>query len=85
LSNRRIGWELSQKGVSKEIVEESLHSAAGEEDRIRLVIEKKARRLPLQEKKEKDRIIQSLLRLGYSYDEISSVLSQYSAAGEEDV
>jgi SOS response regulatory protein OraA/RecX len=62
-----------------------LHSAAGEEDRIRLVIEKKARRLPLQEKKEKDRIIQSLLRLGYSYDEISYVLSEYTAAGEEDV
>jgi regulatory protein len=83
-SNRRIGWDLSQKGVSKEIIEEILSDLSDEDQRIQAIIEKKARHLPICEKKEKDRIIQSLLRMGYSYDDISPILSEYIAAGQED-
>lgn len=84
MSNRRIGWELSQKGVDKETIEEILAPMNDEEEKIRGLIKQKARRLPITDKKEKDRVLQSLLRMGYSYHEVSSYLSEYSVIEEDE-
>lgn len=83
-SNRGVGWELGQKGVSKEIIGEILSSLPGEEERIRSFLEKKTRGRAVLGKKEKSRLIQSLLRLGYAYDGILPFLSEFFAMdGEE--
>ena len=76
MSKHRITFELIQKGIERETAEmivEELESDPREH--IRIVIEKKYRNLS--DEKQKRRAAAALQRLGYRWDDISYVLSEY--------
>lgn len=72
VSSRRLKAELSQKGVDQRIIEIVMQETArSDEDEIRKVIAKKQNRYPDQQK-----LMQYLVRQGFSYDDVKSALSQ---------
>ena len=76
MAKHRIVFELVQKGIERETAEmivEELESDPREH--IRIVIEKKYRNLS--DEKQKRRAAAALQRLGYRWDDISYVLSEY--------
>ena len=66
---RRIEQELMRKGVSREIINNTLQEFDFDDDRIIEIIERKYKRC-FEDEKQKQRAVNGLLRLGYSYGEI---------------
>ena len=80
MSKNAAVFELSRKGIDKELAQEILENTeVDERDQIRQVIDKKYRNLS--DEKIKRRAVAALQRLGYRWDDIRSVLEEYS---EED-
>jgi regulatory protein len=70
-SNRQIRAELFKKGIDREIVEEVMQEQGNEEERLKVLIAKKANRY----KNDPLKFKQYLLRQGFGYDLINSALS----------
>ena len=71
ISRRKLEAELKSKGVSSVIIGQCLaNSSRNDSDEIRKIIIKKQSRYPDQQK-----LIQYLARQGFSYDDITSALS----------
>ena len=80
MSKNAAIYELSRKGIDKELAEEILENTeVDERNQIRQVIDKKYRNLS--DEKIRRRAVSALQRLGYRWDDIRSVLEEYS---EED-
>lgn len=73
-SNRAIENELFKKGVAREIVSKSMSKdEAEEEDRLRAVYAKKSRLSRY--KADPSKLIQYLLRQGFSYGDVKKIMS----------
>lgn len=83
-STKRIKQELSFRGISREIIENTIDSLDNNaENRIILVIKKKYLN-KLNDEKGRKRAIDGLMRLGFSYSDIKSALKQVSEYTEEE-
>lgn len=81
MSKNAAVFELSRKGIDKELAQEILENTeVDERDQIRQVIDKKYRNL--NDEKIKRRAVAALQRLGYRWDDIRSVLEEYSEEDE---
>lgn len=77
MSKRGIAFELTRKGIDKETAEQLCDGLDIDvHEQIRAVIEKKYRNLS--DEKVKRRAVAALQRLGYRWDDIKSVLSEYN-------
>ena len=76
-SKRGIAFELTRKGIDKETAEQLCDELDIDvHEQIRAVIEKKYRNLS--DEKVKRRAVAALQRLGYRWDDIKSVISEYN-------
>ena len=77
---RRIAAELAQRGYGAEVVQEALDAIPESEFRraLRLIIEKKYG-TPPSDPGERQKMVLSLLRLGYSGSEIKEAIAEFSA------
>ena len=75
-SNRRILQELAFKGIESELAKTALAPYIDEEERIFACMQKKTKTGGIKNKEEKNKLVQSLLRMGYAYDVIASALPQ---------
>ncbi len=83
-SLKRVKQELLFRGISREIVENTVDSLDNDaENRIILVIKKKYIN-KLNDEKGRKRAIDGLMRLGYSYSEIKSALNSISEYSEDE-
>lgn len=81
---KRVKQELAFRGISREIIENTIDSLDNNaENRIILVIKKKYLN-KLNDEKGRKRAIDGLLRLGFSYSEIKSALNQVAEFTEEE-
>ena len=81
---KRVKQELAFRGISREIIENTVDSLDNNaENRIILVIKKKYIN-KLNDEKGRKRAIDGLLRLGFSYSEIKSALQKVSEFTEEE-
>ncbi len=81
---KRVKQELAFRGISREIIENTIDSLDNDaENRIILVIKKKYLN-KLNDEKGRKRAIDGLMRLGFSYSEIKSALKQVSEFTEEE-
>ena len=77
MSMRGIAYELTRKGIDRETAEELCEELDVDvSEQIRAVIDKKYRNLS--DEKVKRRAVAYLQRLGYRWDDIKSVLSEYN-------
>ncbi len=76
---KRIEQELFRKGVSRDIIIEVLEEAEFSEEKLKEIIERKYLRY-LGSEKGKQKAVNGLLRLGYSYSEIRDAIREI---GEE--
>lgn len=77
MSKRGIAFELTRKGIDKETAEQLCDELDIDvHEQIRAVIEKKYRNLS--DEKVTRRAVAALQRLGYRWDDIKSVLSEYN-------
>lgn len=83
MSKRGVSYELSRKGIDKELVQEILEDIdVDENEEIKAVLEKKYRNLD--DEKTRRRAVAALQRLGYGWDSIRRAMDDYSDYTEED-
>ncbi len=83
-SVKRIKQELAYRGISREIIENTVDGLDNDaENRIILVIKKKYMN-KINDEKGRKRAIDGLLRLGFSYSDIKSALRKVSEFTEEE-
>ena len=83
MSKRHAVYELRQKGISQEIIDEVLEEIEIDpRDQIREVIEKKYRNI--QDERIRRRAFAALQRLGHSGEDIRAVLAEYPEYSEDD-
>lgn len=83
MSKRGASYELSRKGIDKELAQEILDNIEVDEDEeIRAVLEKKYRNLD--DEKIRRRAVSALQRLGYGWDSIRRAMDNYSDYTGED-
>ena len=73
---RLIAYELSQKGISREIVEEAL-SGLDESSALEELVAKKVASEPELDRRAVNRIVSFCARKGYEYSDISEALRKY--------
>ena len=78
LSERGVRQKLYEKGIDRDLIDEVLGELAIDaEEQIRAIIEKKYVRC-LDEEKGRRRCVNALVRLGFGYSDINSVLREYT-------
>lgn len=83
MSKRGASYELSRKGIDKELAQEILEDIdVDENEEIKAVLEKKYRNLD--DEKTRRRAVAALQRLGYGWDSIRRAMDDYSDYTEED-
>lgn len=83
-SVKRIKQELSFRGISREIIENTVDSLDNDaENRIILVIRKKYIN-KINDEKGRKKAVDGLMRLGFSYSEIKSALNSISEFDEDE-
>lgn len=84
LSKKGAIRKLIEKGIDKDLAEETVESLDFDAyESIKAVVDKKYARC-LSDEKGRRRCVNALLRLGYSYSDIKSVLSYYTDTSEYD-
>ena len=82
LSERGVRQKLREKGIDRDLIDEIVDGLfIDEEEQIRAVIEKKYARV-LQDEKGRRRAVNTLTRMGFSYADIKSVMSEYTETEE---
>ena len=80
---RRIRQELAARGIDRDVAEEAAQNAA--QDAISAIGEILDRRYPcIQDEKTRRRAVNALLRLGYGYDDIRTVLRERLESFDEE-
>lgn len=83
MSKRGVSYELSRKGIDKELAQEILEDIdVDENEEIKAILEKKYRNLD--DEKTRRRAVAALQRLGYGWDSIRRAMDDYSDYTEED-
>lgn len=83
-SRRKALFEMSRKGISKELAQEVLSSWEGDPvEQILELIQRKYYRT-VGDPKGNQKVVNALLRLGYSYSDIKTAMSEYEIEEEED-
>lgn len=83
MSKRGVSYELSRKGIDKELAQEILEDIdVDENEEIKAVLEKKYRNLD--DEKTRRRAVAALQRLGYGWNSIRRAMDDYSDYTEED-
>lgn len=76
MSKRAASYELARKGIDKLIIEEVLEDIEVDyQEQIREIIDRKYKNI--NDEKIRRRAVAALQRLGYGWDDIKSVLSEY--------
>lgn len=83
-SIKRIKQELVFRGIDREIVKNTVDALDNDPQRSIIILVKKKYINKLNDEKGKKRIIDALLRLGYSYSDIKNALNQISEFDGED-
>ena len=84
MSKRGIFQELLRRGVDRETAEEALADTELDEcDTINMLLNGKYRSR-LQDEKGRRQVMNALLRLGYSYSQVRSALSEYETESDEE-
>lgn len=82
LSSRGVRQKLMEKGIDRDLIDEVLDELyIDEEEQIRAVIDKKYARV-LSDEKGRRRTVNALTRMGFSYSDIKSVMSEYTETEE---
>ena len=78
LSRSGVRQKLLQKGIDRELIDEVLEDIEIDEtEQIRNILEKKYARF-LSDEKGRRRAVNALLRLGYAYQDVKSVLREFT-------
>ena len=84
LSDRGVRQKLREKGIDRDLIDEVMDELALDEDaQIREIIEKKYGG-DLCDEKTRRRAVSALTRMGYSYSDIKSALSEYMDDADND-
>lgn len=82
LSYRGVRQKLAEKGISRELIDEVTGELEiDEEQQIRTIIDKKYSRV-MNDEKGRRRAYNALMRLGFSYRDIKSVMAEYTDTEE---
>ena len=82
LSYRGVRQKLAEKGISRELIDEVTGELKiDEEQQIRTIIDKKYSRV-MNDEKGRRRAYNALMRLGFSYRDIKSVMAEYTDTEE---
>lgn len=82
LSYRGVSQKLAEKGISRELIDEVTGELEiDEEQQIRTIIDKKYSRV-MNDEKGRRRAYNALMRLGFSYRDIKSVMAEYTDTEE---
>ncbi len=82
LSYRGVRQKLAEKGISRELIDEVTgEPEIDEEQQIRTIIDKKYSRV-MNDEKGRRRAHNALMRLGFSYRDIKSVMAEYTDTEE---
>lgn len=82
LSYRGVRQKLAEKGISRELIDEVTgEPEIDEEQQIRTIIDKKYSRV-MNDEKGRRRAYNALMRLGFSYRDIKSVMAEYTDTEE---
>ncbi len=82
LSYRGVRQKLAEKGISRELIDEVTGELEiDEEQQIRTIIDKKYSRV-MNDEKGRRRAYNALMRLGFSYQDIKSVMAEYTDTEE---
>lgn len=82
LSYRGVRQKLAEKGISRELIDEVTGELEiDEEQQIRTIIDKKYSRV-MNDEKGRIRAYNALMRLGFSYQDIKSVMAEYTDTEE---
>lgn len=73
-----IRQKLYMQGISKDLVDQVLQEVPKGLEQIKYLLETRYRNKNLEDSKERQKVIQSLLRRGYEYQEICEVFSSIS-------
>lgn len=76
-SQKWMKLKLSQKGISKDVIEELLAENTSEEIPLRKAIEKKLKGKRIEERKDKEKILAYLFRQGFSMQLSKRLLNEY--------
>ena len=77
-SGRQISQDLMIKGISKDIISESFESTDySDADSLKKIIDKRAKRYNLDDRKDLQKLYQYLMGKGYKYSDIKNELSEY--------
>lgn len=83
-SKRRALFEMTKKGIKKELAEEAINAfEVDPQEQIGEIIQQKYRRTLLADNG-RQRVVNALLRQGFSYSDIKAALAAYSIEEEED-
>ena len=83
-SIKRIKQELAFRGISREIVENTVESLDNDPQKSIIMLVKKKYINKLNDEKGKKRTVDALMRLGYSYSDIKNALNTISEFDGED-
>lgn len=82
LSYRGVRQKLAEKGISRELIDEVTGELEiDEEQQIRTIIDKKYSRV-MNDEKGRRRAYNALMRLGFNYQDIKSVMAEYTDTEE---
>lgn len=77
-SGRQISQDLMIKGISRDIISESFESTDySDADSLKKIIDKRAKRYNLDNRKDLQKLYQYLMGKGYKYSDIKNELSEY--------
>ena len=77
-SGRQISQDLMIKGISQDIISESFESTDySDADSLKKIIDKRAKRYNLDDRKDLQKLYQYLMGKGYKYSDIKNELSEY--------
>ena len=76
-SDKKLNYELSARGVGREIVEELLDSQEDEGARLRAAFDKARRGKDLSDPKIRQRVKGALLRQGFSYSDLAPLFQEH--------
>lgn len=74
IGNKKIKYELKQKGLSEDLIETLLPTKEEEKERIEEIFSKKFKSKSLEDQKDKEKAIRYMLSKGYNYSDFKHLI-----------